>query len=233
MRRVCRERAASPPRTREPAVSRQRGGRTLSRPRAGRRLRARRGYGRRSAGRPRGRRPADRAAGRGGRAAARRQKLCPRRGTTGHRLRTGTSRARRRRPHRARGRRRRTCSSSRGRRGHRRARGRRALGHRRTRTRGPTARRRRTAQLSDPVNRGRIETGEVTGLDVKTPDLNLLQQLCALQSQLLGQLVNSRRQRQLLPDLNPVPRAGRDPGGILDGSGKSLASRSRPRRRLL
>jgi hypothetical protein len=212
----------------------------LSRPRSGRRRRARRRYGRGRARRVSGGQPADRARGRGGRTAARGQKLCSGRGPGSHRLRTGTSRVHRGRFHRPRGRRsRRARPSGRGwrmgRRGHRRDQGRarghhsrahgRARGH--SRARGLTARRRRAAQLPDPVYRGRIEAGEIAGLDVNTPTLNTLQKLCTLQTQLLGQLVNSRRQRQLLPDLIPVPRAGRDPGWIFDGSENSLACQPR------
>ena len=69
-----------------------------------------------------------------------------------------------------------------------------------------------TTQLPDSIDCDRVETGESVCLDIKAPVLNPLQQLRTLQTQLFGQLVNSRRQRQLLPDQIPVSRVSRDPG---------------------
>ena len=67
----------------------------------------------------------------------------------------------------------------------------------------------------DPIHHGRVETGQGADLDVQAPLLNAFEQLLALQAQLFGQLVNARRQRQLLPDATPVSRAGLGPGRIL------------------
>jgi hypothetical protein len=92
------------------------------------------------------------------------------------------------------------------------------MGRRRARTRRrarrPLAPRRLTAQLPDSIDCDRIETGEIACLDIKAPVLNPLQQLRTLQTQLFGQLVNSRRQRQLLPDQIPVLRISHDPGTL-------------------
>ena len=67
-------------------------------------------------------------------------------------------------------------------------------------------------QLPDPIHHRRVETGQGVGLDVQTPLLDALEQLLTLQAQFFGQLVNARRQRQLLPDLTPVSQASRDLG---------------------
>ena len=67
-------------------------------------------------------------------------------------------------------------------------------------------------QLPDSIHHRRVETGQSVGLDVKAPLLDALEQLLTLQAQLSGQLVNARRQRQLLPDLTPVSQASQDPG---------------------
>jgi hypothetical protein len=72
--------------------------------------------------------------------------------------------------------------------------------------------RRASAQVPDPVNGRLIQTGEVARLDIKPPAQNPLQQLRALQTQLFGQLVHSRRQRQLLQNRVPVFRVRHNPG---------------------
>jgi hypothetical protein len=69
-------------------------------------------------------------------------------------------------------------------------------------------------QLSDALNRGRLEAGQRAGLDVEAPLLNALDQLLTLQAQFFGQLVNANRQRQLLPASVPVSQAGRDLGVV-------------------
>ena len=69
-------------------------------------------------------------------------------------------------------------------------------------------------QLSDALNRGRLEAGQRAGLDVEAPLLNALDQLLTLEAQFFGQLVNANRQRQLLPASVPVSQAGRDLGVV-------------------
>jgi hypothetical protein len=69
-------------------------------------------------------------------------------------------------------------------------------------------------QLSDALNRGRLEAGQRAGLDVEAPLLNALDQLLTLEAQFFGQLVNANRQRQLLPASIPVSQAGRDLGVV-------------------
>ena len=224
MRRMGRKRPTACSRAREAAVTRQRRGRPARRPRSARRLRARHGPGSGSTRRKRRRRAHGGAPGSRRRAAARRQNLRGRARGGSRRLDSTSSRAHLGLSRRPGGRRFRQARSRGRRRRARRRRCRRSRGRcPRSRTRRPMPRRRLSAQLPDPLGCGRIETGEVAGLDLKAPALNTLQQLRALQSQLFGQLVNSRRQRQLLPGLIPVPRVRRDPGWILDGSGKSLA----------
>jgi hypothetical protein len=99
----------------------------------------------------------------------------------------------------------------------------RARRHRRRRRRGHALVRQRRArrpfsvhwlihQLPDPIHHRRVETGKRISLDVKAPLLNALNQLLTFQAQFFGQLVNARRQRQLLRDLIPVSQANRDLG---------------------
>jgi hypothetical protein len=83
---------------------------------------------------------------------------------------------------------------------------------RRSRTRRLDSARRLIHQLSDPIHHRRVETGQCVGLDIQAPLLDALEQLLTLQAQFFGQLVNTRRQRQLLPDLTPVSQAGHDLG---------------------
>ncbi len=68
----------------------------------------------------------------------------------------------------------------------------------------------------DPIHHGRVQTRQGAHLDVQALLLNAFQQLVALQAQLLGQLVHAHRQRQLLPDATPVPRAGLIPVRCMD-----------------
>jgi len=93
--------------------------------------------------------------------------------------------------------------------------GRRGRGHRDEPGRGAFNSGRRIIHLIqslDPVHHRRIETGQSTDLDVESPLLNSVEQLLTLEIQLFGQLMNARRQRQLLPDVTPASRAGHDPG---------------------
>jgi hypothetical protein len=83
---------------------------------------------------------------------------------------------------------------------------------RRTRTRRIVAAPRLVHQLTDSIDHGRVQTGQWVGLHVQTPLLNALEQLLTRQAQFFGQLVNARRQRQLLPASTPVSQAGRDLG---------------------
>ena len=72
--------------------------------------------------------------------------------------------------------------------------------------------RRLSHQLSDPLHGRRVETGQGTHLDVQPPFLDSLEQLLALQSQFFRQLVNTRGQRQLLPEPTPDGRGRPRPG---------------------
>ena len=55
-------------------------------------------------------------------------------------------------------------------------------------------------QLPDPLHGRRIETRQGVDLHVQPPLLDSIEQLLALQSQFFRQLVNTRGQRQLLPE---------------------------------
>jgi hypothetical protein len=65
-------------------------------------------------------------------------------------------------------------------------------------------------QLSDSLHGRRVETGQGADLDIKPPLPDAVEQLRALQSQLFRQLVNTRGQRQLLPELAPDSRGCHD-----------------------
>jgi hypothetical protein len=75
---------------------------------------------------------------------------------------------------------------------------------------GPLRGHRLIHQLPNSIHHLRVETRQGIRLDVETPLLDALEQFLALQAQLFRQLMNARRQRQLLPDLTPVSQASRD-----------------------
>jgi hypothetical protein len=94
--------------------------------------------------------------------------------------------------------------------------------------------RRLSHQLPDPLHGRRVETGQGAYLDFKPPILDPLEQLLALQSQLFRQLVNTRGQRQLLPELTPDGRGKHDLGmnsSVMSASsGTGLFMLNSPRR---
>ena len=65
-------------------------------------------------------------------------------------------------------------------------------------------------QPSDPLHGRRVETGQSAHLDVEPPLLDSLEQFLAFQSQFFRQLVNTRGQRQLLPEPTPDGRGNHD-----------------------
>ena len=73
-------------------------------------------------------------------------------------------------------------------------------------------RRRLIHPLLDLLHGGRIETSQCAEFDVQPPFLNSLEQLLSLEPQFFRQLVNTRGQRQLLPDSTPDGREDHDPG---------------------
>src|SRR5438105_2538952 len=73
-------------------------------------------------------------------------------------------------------------------------------------------RRRLIHPLLDLLHGRRIETRQCAEFDVQPPFLNSLEQLLSLEPQFFRQLVNTRGQRQLLPESTPDGREDHDPG---------------------